>query len=173
MTSCQRFLKTLCSHEFGDIKIIQGEIIEMEALLYAEVICMIIRYKDRRISFQTLLQSVSRLRWRQRYAMCLPFLRHSCFLTALKIFSSVTTVTSYRKDGQGSSSCRGKIFLFFMVSRPDLKPIQPTIRWVTGALSLGIKRQGGVAEHPSISNAEVKEGRDTSSLPYTSPWQRV
>jgi hypothetical protein len=34
------------------------------------------------------------------------------------------------------------IFLFIPASRPDLVPIQPPIQWVTGPLSLGVKRQG-------------------------------
>jgi len=40
------------------------------------------------------------------------------------------------------------IFLFTTVSRPALRPTQPPIQWVPGALSLGVKRP---------SSAEVKE----------------
>jgi hypothetical protein len=36
-------------------------------------------------------------------------------------------------------------------------PTQPPIKWVPGALSLGIKRQGREANHSSPSNAEVEK----------------
>jgi hypothetical protein len=49
------------------------------------------------------------------------------------------------------------IFLFTIVSRPALKPTQPPIQWVLGALSLGIKRPGREADHSPPSSDEVKE----------------
>jgi hypothetical protein len=36
-------------------------------------------------------------------------------------------------------------------------PTQPPIQWVTGALSLGVKRPGREADHSPQSSAEVKE----------------
>jgi hypothetical protein len=39
------------------------------------------------------------------------------------------------------------IFLFATVSRTALGPTQPPIQWVTGALSLGVKRLGREADH--------------------------
>jgi hypothetical protein len=48
------------------------------------------------------------------------------------------------------------IFLFTTASRPSLGPTQPPIQWVPGALSLGVKRPGGEADHSIPSSAEVK-----------------
>jgi hypothetical protein len=48
------------------------------------------------------------------------------------------------------------IFQFTTASRPALGPSQPPLQWVSGALSVGVKRQGREADHPPPSNAEVK-----------------
>jgi hypothetical protein len=53
---------------------------------------------------------------------------------------------------------RGKIFLFFTVSRLALGPTQPPFKWVPGALSSGVKRQRHDADHSSPSSAEVRNG---------------
>jgi hypothetical protein len=42
-------------------------------------------------------------------------------------------------------------------SRTGVGPTQPPIQWVTGALSLGVKRPGREADHSPPSSAEVKE----------------
>jgi hypothetical protein len=58
----------------------------------------------------------------------------------------------------GFDSRRGLgIFLFTTVSRTALGPTQPPIQWVSGALSLGVKRPGREADNSPPSNAEVKE----------------
>jgi hypothetical protein len=49
------------------------------------------------------------------------------------------------------------IFLFTTASRTALGPTQPPIKWVPGALSLGVKRSGREADHSPPSSAEVKE----------------
>jgi hypothetical protein len=49
------------------------------------------------------------------------------------------------------------IFLFDNVSRPALRPTQPPIQWVPGALSLGVKRSEREANHSPPSSAELKE----------------
>jgi hypothetical protein len=49
------------------------------------------------------------------------------------------------------------IFLFSIASRTALRPAQPPIQWVTGALSLGVKRPVREADHSPPSSAEVKE----------------
>jgi hypothetical protein len=60
-------------------------------------------------------------------------------------------------DDRGFETQRGLgIFLFTTVSRPALGPIEPSIQWVPGALSLGVKRPGREAVHSSPSSAEVK-----------------
>jgi hypothetical protein len=43
-----------------------------------------------------------------------------------------------------------------MVSRPALGSIQPSIQWITGGLTLWVKRQGREAGHSPSSSAEVK-----------------
>jgi hypothetical protein len=50
-----------------------------------------------------------------------------------------------------------RIFLFTTASRTALGPTQPSIQWVPGALSLGVKRQWREADHSLPSSAEVKE----------------
>jgi hypothetical protein len=58
----------------------------------------------------------------------------------------------------GFDSRRGLgIFLFTTVSRTVLGLTQPPIQWVPGALSLGVKRPGGEADHSPPSSAKVKE----------------
>jgi Ni,Fe-hydrogenase I cytochrome b subunit len=49
------------------------------------------------------------------------------------------------------------IFLFTTTSRTALRPTQPPIQWVPGALSLGVKQLGSEADHSPPSTAEVKE----------------
>jgi hypothetical protein len=49
------------------------------------------------------------------------------------------------------------IFLFTTASRLALRPIQPLIQWVPGALSLRVKRPGREADHSPPSRAKVKE----------------
>jgi hypothetical protein len=49
------------------------------------------------------------------------------------------------------------IFLLTTASRTALRPTQPPVQWVPGALSLGVKQQGREADHSSPSSAKVKE----------------
>jgi hypothetical protein len=48
------------------------------------------------------------------------------------------------------------IFLFFTVPRRALKPTQPPIKYVTEALSPGVRRSVCEAGHSPPSNSEVK-----------------
>jgi hypothetical protein len=58
----------------------------------------------------------------------------------------------------GFDSRRGlRISLFTTASGTALGPTQPPLKWVPGALSLGVKRPGLEADHSSPSSAEVKE----------------
>jgi hypothetical protein len=57
------------------------------------------------------------------------------------------------------------IFLFTTVSRPALGPTQPPIQWVSGAVSLGVKRPGCEADHSLPSNAEFKNAWSYTSTP--------
>jgi hypothetical protein len=56
----------------------------------------------------------------------------------------------------GFDSRRGLgIFLFTTASRTALRPTQPPIQWVPGALFLRVKRPEREADHLSPSSAEV------------------
>jgi hypothetical protein len=74
--------------------------------------------------------------------------------------SSVGIALRYGLDNRGSrfDSRRGLgIFLFTTASRTALRPTRPSIQWVPGALSLGVKRLGREADHSPSSSAKVKE----------------
>jgi hypothetical protein len=66
--------------------------------------------------------------------------------------------TGWTTRGSGSSSpSRVKNFHFSISSRPALRSTQPPIKWVPGALSPGVKRQGREADHLPSTSAEVKK----------------
>jgi hypothetical protein len=48
------------------------------------------------------------------------------------------------------------IFLFTTASRTALGPTQPSIQWVPGTLSLGVKQPGSEVDHSPPSSAKVK-----------------
>jgi hypothetical protein len=48
------------------------------------------------------------------------------------------------------------LILFAAASRRALGPTQPHIQWVSGALTLGIKRPGREADHSPPSSSEIK-----------------
>jgi hypothetical protein len=53
-----------------------------------------------------------------------------------------------------------KLYLVTLYIKPLIKvmlPTQPPIQWVPGALSLGVKRPGGEADHSPPSNVGVKK----------------
>jgi hypothetical protein len=49
------------------------------------------------------------------------------------------------------------IFLFITASRTAQGPTQPPIKWVPGALSLGVRRPGREADHSPPSSTDVKK----------------
>jgi hypothetical protein len=57
-------------------------------------------------------------------------------------------------------------FSFLRASRLALGLTQSPIQWPTGALFLGVKRQGGEADHSPASSAAVKNGGGIPPLPY-------
>jgi hypothetical protein len=69
--------------------------------------------------------------------------------------SSVGIATGYGLDGRGL-----EIFLFDTMSRPALRPTQPPIQWVLGALSPGRE-----ADHSPPYNAKVKNAWSYTSTP--------
>jgi hypothetical protein len=57
------------------------------------------------------------------------------------------------------------ISLFFKISRPALGPTQPSVHWVLGVLSLGIKWLEHEADHLLLSSAEVSMNGTILPLP--------
>jgi hypothetical protein len=55
-------------------------------------------------------------------------------------------------------------------SRPALQPIHPSIQWVEGALSPGIKQPGHEADHSPPPSAKVRMHRAIPPLLHTSSW---
>jgi hypothetical protein len=55
------------------------------------------------------------------------------------------------------------IFIFATSSRPALESPQPSIEWITGTLSLGIKRPVSEAHHSPPASAEVKNAGSYNS----------
>jgi hypothetical protein len=83
-----------------------------------------------------------------------------CLLGFKSRDSSVGIALSYGLDDRGSRvrfPAGLGIFLFTTASRTALGPIKPPIRWVPGALSLGVKRPEREAGQSPPSSAEVKE----------------
>jgi hypothetical protein len=69
--------------------------------------------------------------------------------------------------GTRTPTPRSSNFLFSTLSRPALGPTYPPVQWEPGALSPGVKRQGGEADHSPPASAEVKKMCVyTSSPPY-------
>jgi hypothetical protein len=68
-------------------------------------------------------------------------------------------VTGWPTDEARFSSRQGQeIFLFSITSRPALGPTQAPVRWVPGALSPVLKRQGREAHPLPPVSVEVKNG---------------
>jgi hypothetical protein len=87
-----------------------------------------------------------------------------CLLTRSKE-DKLWSMLGYGLDDQGSRVRFRGIFLFTTVSRTALGPTQPPIKWVPGALSLGVKRPGREADHSLPSSAEVKNAWSYTSTP--------
>jgi hypothetical protein len=56
--------------------------------------------------------------------------------------------------------------LFTIVSRTAMRPTQPPIKWVSGALSLAVKRPGREADHSPPPIVEVKNVWSYTSIPH-------
>jgi hypothetical protein len=63
----------------------------------------------------------------------------------------------YGLDDRDFDSQHGLRIFFTTVFRPALKPTQALIQWVTGALSLEVKRTGREDDHSPPCSAEVKK----------------
>jgi hypothetical protein len=64
-----------------------------------------------------------------------------------------------------------KNFLFSTESRSVLGPTELPIKWVPGALSQGVKRQGREAYHSPQTSTEVDKMRIYISTPLTPSWR--
>jgi hypothetical protein len=74
--------------------------------------------------------------------------------------SSVSMAISFRFEERGVGirvPIVTRIFLFFKLSRPALRPTQPLIKWVPRAISPGVNRQQRKANHSSQANVAVKK----------------
>jgi hypothetical protein len=73
------------------------------------------------------------------------------------------------QDGRpGFDSQQGQESSFATISRPALRPTQPPMKLVVGALSLGIKWSGHGAHHSPPSSAKVKNAQSCVSSPNAS-----
>jgi hypothetical protein len=68
-------------------------------------------------------------------------------------------------DDQGSTPGRGWVFVLATVSRPTLARTQPSVEWVAGILTPGVKRAGRKADHTPPSSAEVENGWSYTPAP--------
>jgi hypothetical protein len=83
---------------------------------------------------------------------------------------SVGIATGYeagRQKDWRSSPGTVKNFLFCTSSSPVLRPTQPPIKWVSGSVSPGVKRQGREDDHSPTASADVKKMWIYSSTPHT------
>jgi hypothetical protein len=89
-------------------------------------------------------------------------------------YSSVGIETGFGLDCRGLITDRAKFFfLFYTASRPALGTTLPPIQWVSGLLSLGVKRLGREVDRSSPSSVEVKNGGAIPPLPHIYSWHRA
>jgi len=85
---------------------------------------------------------------------------------------TIVTFRSWTMERSVFESRRGLgIILFDAVSGPALRPTQPPIQWVPGALSLGVKWQRREADHSPPSSAEVKHAWSYLHSPNAPSWR--
>jgi hypothetical protein len=93
---------------------------------------------------------------------------HQCFYKELRQFSRYND--GLRAGRPGFKSRQGKIFLFYIASRPTLGPNQNPVHWTSGDLSPELKRPGREVDRSSSTGPEVKNDGATSLLPRMSSW---
>jgi hypothetical protein len=82
----------------------------------------------------------------------------SVLLHTMKLDSAVGIVTGYwLEEREGSESHCVENFLFFTSSRSALRPTQPPVQWMLGALSSEINRPWREADYLPPFNAKVKK----------------
>jgi hypothetical protein len=67
----------------------------------------------------------------------------------------------------------GKGRSFSVLHRLALRPTQPTVQLIPGALSLGVKQVGHEADCSLLSSAEVKNKHCYMSIPHMSSWHGI
>jgi hypothetical protein len=80
-------------------------------------------------------------------------------------------MTDYRLEVWGSIPGRGKIFLFFPISRLTPGPNQNPIQWVPVQIFPKAKQPGREAGYSPPSYAEFKYGETIHPLHRTSSWR--
>jgi hypothetical protein len=103
-------------------------------------------------------------RFSSRVKMIPPPLRISCHITVTSLLFTLFSISSSSK-GWSSIPSRIKNSLFSTLSRPVLRPTQPPIQWVLGALSPGVKRPVRQSDHSPLTSAEVKNTWIYTSTP--------
>jgi hypothetical protein len=88
--------------------------------------------------------------------------------------SIVTRLLGYGLDETGSIPGRDIFFLFGTTSRLALRPTQPPNQWVSGAMSLEVKRPGREDDLSPPRSTEVKNACTYTSPPtHMSSWRRA
>jgi hypothetical protein len=86
--------------------------------------------------------------------------RTQCHVVELRVTwknGNFLTTSRYSTGLRAVSQWGMGIFLFTTASRTALRPTQPPIQWVPGALSLRVQKPGHEADHSPPSSAEVNE----------------
>jgi hypothetical protein len=65
--------------------------------------------------------------------------------------------TGWMTEGSKFQSWYGQEFSFSTSSRPNLRPTQLPILWMSGALSQEVKQPGSEADHSPPTSSEVKK----------------
>jgi hypothetical protein len=95
------------------------------------------------------------------------FILINLYLSRKNRRSTVSTATKLRAGRPGiDSRQRQENFPFATASRLTVGPIQPSIKWVPGALSPEVRQPGCEADHPPPSSAEVNVWSYTSTPPH-------
>jgi hypothetical protein len=86
--------------------------------------------------------------------------------------SSVGIVTAYGLNDRGVGvrvSIGSRIFSFFCISRPALRPTQPPIEWVPG-FPRGVKRPERETDHSPPNSGKVNKMWIYTATPHTPSW---